>query len=46
MPTVCCIGEAAGTAVGLAVKTKSGVREISVKELQTTLKAHGAFIGV
>ena len=24
----------------------SGVHEVSVKELQTTLKAHGAFIGV
>ncbi len=46
MPTVCCIGEAAGTAVALAVKNKSGVRDVNVKELQSLLKSHGAFIGV
>lgn len=46
MPTVCCIGEAAGTAVALAFKNKSGVRNVNVKALQDTLKAHGAFIGI
>ena len=46
MPTVCCIGEAAGAAVGLAVKGKIGVRAIDVCELQKTLKANGAFIGI
>lgn len=46
MPTVTCIGEAAGTAVSLAVKTKTDVRHIDVKELQATLKANGAFIGI
>lgn len=46
MPTVCCLGEAAGTAIGLAVKNKVGVREVNVKELQKTLKDNGAFIGI
>ena len=46
MPTVCCIGEAAGTAVGIAVKENKGVKEISVKKLRDTLKANGAFIGI
>lgn len=46
MPIVACLGEAAGTAVGLAVKNKLGVREIDVKELQNTLKQNGAFIGL
>lgn len=46
MPTVCCIGEAAGTAIGLAVKNHSGVRDISVPKLQSVLKANGAFLGV
>lgn len=38
MPVVCCIGEAAGSAVGLAVKQNCTVREIDVKELQNELK--------
>ena len=38
MPVVCCIGEAAGSAVGLAVKQNCTVREIDVKELQDELK--------
>ena len=46
MPTVCCIGEAAGTAIGIAVKNKQTVREIDVKEVQSPLKANGAFIGI
>ena len=46
MPVVCCIGEAAGTAVGLAVRDAVPVREIRVSELQDTLKKNGAFIGV
>ena len=46
MPTVCCIGEAAGTAIGLAVKNKTTVREIDVKAVQSSLKANGAFIGI
>lgn len=38
MPVVCCIGEAAGSAVGLAVKQNCTIREIDVKELQNELK--------
>ncbi len=46
MSTVCCIGEAAGTAIGIAVKGKTGLRQVNVKKLQDTLKANGAFIGI
>ena len=46
MPTVCCIGEAAGTAVGIAVKSGCGVRDINVEQLQKTLKDNNAFIGI
>jgi len=46
MPTVCCIGEAAGSAAALAVKKKCGVRSVDVPELQDLLKKNGAFIGV
>ena len=46
MPVVCCIGEAAGSAVGLAVKQNCTVREIDVKEMQNELKRNGAYIGV
>ena len=45
MPTVCCIGEAAGVAIGLAVKAGSSVRDVDVKEVQTILRANGAFLG-
>ncbi len=45
MPTVCSIGEAAGSAIGLACKTGSSTRDISVKELRNVLKKAGAFIG-
>lgn len=46
MPTVCCIGEAAGTALALAFKNKSSVRAVDVSSLQSLLKKNGAFIGV
>jgi len=46
MPTVCCIGEAAGSAVGIAVKDKVGVREVNVKKLQKILIENNAFIGI
>lgn len=45
MPSVSCIGEAAGTAMGLAVKSGCSVRDIDVKELQATLRRNGAFLG-
>lgn len=46
MPVVCCIGEAAGSAIGLLAKNKATVRELNVKQLQDLLKQNGAFIGV
>lgn len=46
MPTVCCLGEAAGVAAALAKRDGVGVREINVTELQATLKSSGAFIGI
>lgn len=45
MPSVCCIGEAAGTAIGLAAKGKCGVRDIDISILQATLVQNGAFLG-
>ena len=46
MPTVCCIGEAAGCAIALAVKDNISVRDINVKKLQDLLTKNGAFIGI
>ena len=46
MPVVCCIGEAAGTAAGLAVKNNVPVRDVNVAQLQNTLKNNNAYIGV
>ena len=46
MPTVCCIGEAAGTAIALAIAAKCTTRNVSVKELQSRLQKNGAFIGI
>lgn len=45
MPSVCCIGEAAGIAAALAAKGKVGVRDIDVRELQAKIRAYGGFIG-
>ena len=46
MPVVCCIGEAAGVAIGLANKSKAVTRDIDVKELQRILTGNGAFVGI
>ena len=46
MPVVCCIGEAAGTAMGMLVKSREAVTALNVGELQARLKQNGAFIGV
>ncbi|MBQ9806748.1 MAG: FAD-dependent oxidoreductase [Clostridia bacterium] len=46
MPVVCCIGEAAGTAIGLLVENKTSVREVNVSELQNILKKNGAYVGI
>ena len=45
MPTVCTIGEAAGTAISIAAKYKTDTRSINVDELRETLRKNGAFIG-
>ena len=46
MPTVCCIGEAAGTAIGLASQEGKTTRNIDIKKLQHKLKENQAFIGI
>lgn len=46
MPFACSLGEAAGSAIGLAAKAHSSVRGIDVKELQSVLKENDAFIGI
>ena len=46
MPVVCCIGEAAGVAIGLAVRNGCVVREINVGDLQSELIKNRAYIGV
>lgn len=38
-------GEAAGTAISIAVKRKTDTRSINVDELRETLRKNGAFIG-
>lgn len=45
MPTVCTIGEAAGTAIALAKRSGVDTRGVDIKELQRTLVENGAFIG-
>lgn len=45
MPTVCSIGEAAGSAIALAVRDKTDTRSIDVNELRNILTKNGAFIG-
>lgn len=44
MPTVCCIGEAAGSAIAMAHENGSDVRDVDAEQLRTLLKANGAFI--
>ena len=44
MPTVCCIGEAAGIAMAMAHKANSDVRDVDTDQLRALLKAGGAFI--
>ena len=45
MPIVCCLGEAAGTAAGLAVKHGWNVGDVDVLELRQVLLQNGAFLG-
>ncbi len=44
MPTVTCIGQAAGVAAAMAAKAGCDVRDISVRELRETLIKNGAFL--
>ena len=44
MPTVCCIGEAAGSAIAMAAKNKADVRSVDTDALRSILKANRAFI--
>ncbi len=44
MPIVCCLGQAAGTAIAVAKKQERSVKDIDVKELQSTLIKNGAVI--
>lgn len=46
MPVVCCIGEAAGSAIGLAAGSGCSVRDINPKDLQSVLKKNRAYINV
>lgn len=45
MPSVCCIGEAAGIAAGIAFKNGGRAREISINELQQKIISYGGYIG-
>ncbi len=45
MPIVACLGEAAGTAAALAMKTGATLRSLDIPALQAQLRAQGAFIG-
>lgn len=45
MPIVCCLGEAAGTAVAVAHQASVPVNRVDVTRIQDILKANGAFIG-
>lgn len=46
MPVVCCIGEAAGTAMALALRQRCTTREVDVPQLQDALRAQGAYLGI
>ncbi len=45
MPVVCCIGEAAGTAVGIAKKDCVFLNAVNTDKLRKTLTQNGAFCG-
>ena len=42
MPIVCCMGEAAGTALGIAAKACCAVKDVDIRTLQTALTAQKA----
>ncbi len=45
MPIVCCLGEAAGAGVAVAIKNKCSPKDADVKEIQKILADNGAFLG-
>ena len=45
MPTVSTIGEAAGCAIGIAIKDKVDVRGVNIEKLKARLREHGAYLG-
>ncbi|MBQ7306965.1 MAG: FAD-dependent oxidoreductase [Clostridia bacterium] len=45
MPVCCTLGEAAGTAMALALNDNTSVRNVDIKKLQDILKQYGAFLG-
>ena len=46
IPIVCCIGEAAGTAVAVAFKNKTELKSADINEIQEILRKNGAFLGI
>lgn len=44
MPICCCLGEAAGTAIGLAFNTNTNVHTVDIQEVRRKLKGYGAAI--
>lgn len=45
MPIVCCLGEAAGAGMAVAVKNNCTPKEADIKEIQKILLDNGAFLG-
>lgn len=45
MPIVCCLGEAAGTAIALAKREENSVNEIDINKLQEKLLQNGVELG-
>ncbi len=46
MPTVCCMGEAAGLAVNIAKQGGCGVSEIDTEQLQNDIRANGGTVSL
>ena len=42
MPICCCMGEAAGTAIGVAYNSGTNLHNVDVNEVQTILVSNGA----
>lgn len=44
MPICCCLGEAAGTAIGIAHSTGKNTHTVDVQKVRDTLRANGAYV--